>query len=86
MVTEHGQPVEFFLTPGSYSDTSAYHLYDFDLPDNAWVIGDKAYTDYVIEDMLIDAGIRMSPIRKIYSKRPVSPWVFYLQSRAFENS
>ena len=32
MVTEHGQPVEFFLTPGSYSDASAYRLYNFDLP------------------------------------------------------
>jgi hypothetical protein len=32
LVTEHGQPVEFFLTPGSYSDTSALKLYRFDLP------------------------------------------------------
>lgn len=43
MVTQHGQPVEFFLTPGSYSDTSAYGWYDFDLPKQAWITGDKAY-------------------------------------------
>jgi hypothetical protein len=80
MVTEQGQPVEFFLTPGSYSDTNAYPLYDFDLPDNAWVTGDKAYTDYIVEDMINEAGIRMQPMRKKNSKRPVPPWIFYLQS------
>jgi hypothetical protein len=52
MVTQHGQPVEFFLTPGSYSDTSAYRLYDFDLPRQAWITGDKAYNDYDVEDEL----------------------------------
>jgi hypothetical protein len=31
MVTEHGLPIEFFLTSGSYSDTRAYRLYDFDV-------------------------------------------------------
>lgn len=80
MVTEQGQPVEFFLTPGSYSDTNAYPLYDFDLPENAWVTGDKAYTDYDVEDVLNEAGIRMQPMRKKNSKRPVPPWIYYLQS------
>ena len=80
MVTEQGQPVEFFLTPDSFSDTNAYALYDFDLPENAWVTGDKAYTDYDVEDVINDAGIRMSPMRKKNSKRPVPPWIFYLQS------
>jgi hypothetical protein len=80
MVTEQGQPVEFFLTPGSYSDTHAFSLYNFDLPDHAWVTGDKAYTDYVIEDVINEAGIRMRPMRKENSKRSVPPWVYYLQS------
>ena len=80
MVTEHGQPVEFFLTPGSFSDTSAYGWYDFDFPQNAWITGDKAYTDYVIEDVINEAGMRMKPIRKKNSTRPFEPWIFYLQS------
>jgi hypothetical protein len=80
LVTEHGQPVEFFLTPGGYSDTSAYRLYDFDLPDQSWITADKAYTDYDVEDALREAGLGMSPIRKKNSKRPVPPWIFYLQS------
>jgi hypothetical protein len=51
MVTQHGQPVEFFFTPGSSSDTSALKQYDFDLPQDAWVIGDKAYTLTVASKM-----------------------------------
>ena len=80
MVTEQGQPVEFFLTPGSYSDTSAYRLYDFDLPQNAWITADKAYTDYDVEDAINETGMRMKPLRKGNSKRPFPPWIFYLQS------
>jgi hypothetical protein len=80
LVTEHGQPVEFFLTPGSYSDTTAFRFYDFDLPDQAWMTGDKAYNDYVVEDVINEAGLRMKPIRKENSKRPFEPWIFYAQS------
>lgn len=80
LVTEYGQPVEFFLTQGGYSDTRAYRLYDFDLPDQAWITGDKAYNDYDVEDAMIEAELRMRPMRKENSKRPVKPWVFYLQS------
>ena len=80
MVTEHGQPVEFFLTPGSYSDTSAYPWYNFDLPLQAWITADKAYTDYDVEDVINEAGLRMRPMRKSNSKRPFPPWIFYLQS------
>ena len=80
MVTEHGQPVEFFLTPGSCNDARAYPLYDFDLPPQAWITADKAYTDYDVEDALNESGLRMRPMRKENSKRPVPPWIVYLQS------
>jgi hypothetical protein len=80
MVTEQGQPVEFFLTPGSYSDTSAYRLYEFDLPPQAWITADKAYTDYEVEETINEAGLRMRPIRKKNSKHPFAPWIFYAQS------
>src|SRR4030066_2075804 len=80
MVTEHGQPVEFFLTPGGFSATSASRLYDFDLPEGAYITGDKAYNDYDVEDALLEAGLKMSPLRKKNSKRPIPPWAFYLRS------
>jgi len=80
MVTAQGQPVEFFLTPGSYSDTKALGLYSFDLPDGSWVTGDKAYNDYGREDALQEAGLVLSPYRRENSKRPVPPWLRYLQT------
>ena len=33
LITESGQPVEFFLTPGSYSDTNTPIWYHFDVPE-----------------------------------------------------
>lgn len=80
MITETGQPVEFFLTSGNYSDISALKLYIFDLPEGAKLTGDKAYNDYDVEDVINQAGISFIPIRKKNSKRPVPPWVHYLRS------
>ena len=34
-VTKTGQPVEFFLSPGAFSDTAALDQFDFDLPPEA---------------------------------------------------
>lgn len=80
MVTEQGQPVEFFLTPGSTSDTAAMKWYQFDLPEGAWITGDKAYTDYTMEDLFQEAQRCLLPLRKSNSKRPVKPWIHYLQA------
>ena len=78
MVTEHGQPVEFFLTPGSWSDTRALKMYHLDLPTGALLTGDKAYTDYAFEDLLQEAQLKLQPLRKKNSKRPVPAWIQYL--------
>jgi len=80
LVTEQGEPVEFFLAPGAMNDTSALGLYNFDLPENSLVTGDKAYNDYTIEDIMKEAGIVLSPIRKKNSLRPVPPFVHYFQA------
>ena len=80
MVTEQGEPVEFFLEPGAFSDTSALGLYSFDLPEHSWAIGEKAYNDYTIEDVMREAGIELLPLRKKNSLRPVPPYMTYLQS------
>ena len=79
MVTEHGQPVEFFLSPGATSDTSALGTYNFDLPENSLVIGDKAYNNYTIEDIMKEAGIALLPIRRKNSLRPFPQFVAYFQ-------
>ncbi len=49
LITKSGQPVEFFLTPGSFSDTPTLKTYLLDLPVDAQSTGDKAYNDYEVE-------------------------------------
>jgi hypothetical protein len=39
LVTEQGEPVEFFLEPGAFSDTRALGLYNFDLPEHSLIRG-----------------------------------------------
>jgi hypothetical protein len=80
LITEAGQPVEFFLTPGSFSDTPTLNAYLLDLPEGAQLTGDKAYNDYEVEDLLNELGIRFCPLRKQNSKRPLPPWLTYLMS------
>lgn len=80
MVTGNGQPVEFFLTPGSWSDTKALKMYQFDLPEDALVTGDKAYNDYALEDMMLEANLNLLPLRKKNSHRALPSWMTYLLS------
>jgi hypothetical protein len=81
LVTEQGEPVEFFLAPGAFSDTSALGLYNFDLPQGSFLTGDKAYNDYTIEDLMREAGIELIPLRKKNSLRPVPAYMTYFQAR-----
>ena len=78
MVTEAGVPVEFFLTPGSFSDVVGLRYYPFDLPQGATVYADRAYCNYGIEDALSQAGIMLKPLRRKNSKRQYEPWEVYL--------
>ena len=80
MVTQAGQPVEFFLTGGAYSDTTGLEHFSFDVPVGSQVFGDKAYNHYVVEDVLAECGIFLIPIRKSNSTRPLPPWMQYLQA------
>ncbi len=78
LVTKDHQPVEFFLSPGGFSDPAALMQYDFDLPAGAQVFADKAYTNYLVEDVLAEAGIQLAPDRKKNSHRPFPPWLWGL--------
>jgi hypothetical protein len=80
MVTEQGEPVEFFLEPGAFSDTSALKLYNFDLPEGSFITGDKAYNNYTIEDIMREAGLELIPLRKKNSLRPVPAYMTYFQA------
>ena len=72
--------MEFLLSTGAFSDTKALTQFDFDLPPGAQVFADKAYNDYVVEDLLDEVGIQLIPDRKKNSKRPLVPWLrFFLR-------
>ena len=79
MVTETGQIVETFFTPGRSSDVFGLRYYDFDLPQGSIVYADKAYCNYGIEDALAASGISLRPIRKKNAKRQYPPHEVYLQ-------
>jgi hypothetical protein len=81
MVTQDGQPVECFLTPGGFGDVDALKYYAYELPDGAMIYADKAYNDYEIEDLLKEVDhIQLLPIRKKNSKRALSPSIAFVQS------
>ena len=79
LVTRHGQPVEFVLTPAAVADMKGLRLLDFDLPPDAIIYADKGYTDYLMEDLFADADLHLSVMRKRNSKRPVGQAVAFLQ-------
>src|ERR671922_2081070 len=80
LVTKDGQPVECFLTPGSSSDVRALKTFRFDVPEGSYVYADKAYNDYAMEDVLLEAAhIQLCPIRKKNSKRTLPPYIAYVQ-------
>ncbi len=81
LVSAQGVPVEFFLTPGSFGDVGALDLYDFDLPAGSTIYGDKAYNWYLLEDLLAELDIHLSPMRKKNSQRMPPPWERFLQAR-----
>ena len=81
MVTQEGQPVECFLTPGSFGDVDALKYYAYELPDGSIIYADKAYNDYEIEDLLQEVDhIQLIPMRKKNSKRALPPSISFVQS------
>lgn len=80
LVTTRGEPVEFFLTPGADSDVACLDLFDFDLPEDSEILADKIYNDYLLEDLLQEAGYHFMPLRKKTSTRKNPPWLVYWQS------
>ncbi|WP_319372144.1 transposase [uncultured Ilyobacter sp.] len=72
MTNEKGLPVEYKILPGSIADITAFKDFSFDLPKDAIIYADRAYNDYVLEDVLSDVDIYLSPMRRKNSKRSKS--------------
>ena len=79
VVTATGMPVEFELAPGSVSDIRAFKSFDLDLPAGATVYADKAYTDYLWEDLLAEVQeVNLVAVRKSNAKRIMDGCVRYI--------
>jgi Transposase DDE domain len=80
-VTQDGQPVECFLTPGGVGAVDALQYYAYELPDGSIIYADKASNDDAIEDLLQAVEpIQLLPIRKKHSKRVLPPSISFVQS------
>lgn len=70
IVDLNGVPIEFIFTPGGEADVKAFRNFEFDFLPGTKVFADKAYTDYLQEDLLKEASeITLVPRRKKRSKR-----------------
>lgn len=80
VTTAAGQPVECVIAPGSYADVSMLPDFRLDLPQGSQLWTDKGYNDYEEEAFLHEAAdIRLCPIRKTNSLRPVPGYVEYVR-------
>ena len=79
LVTEQGEPVEFFLLPGRVADVEALDSYRFDLPDGSTIYGDGAYNDHETESLLHEAHLHLLPKRKKNMHDQFPGWVRFLQ-------
>jgi IS5 family transposase len=80
IVTSGGIPVEFTFTAGSKHDLDGLRQLPVNLPEGSEVLADSAYTDYLIEEMLAENGIRLLANRKCSSKHPHNSCTEYLIS------
>ena len=81
ITTSSGIPVEFSIVPGSQADVKALHKLPFYLPTGSALYADSAYTNYQVEDMLADEGIKLYSQRKANAHRKDSPCLAYLKER-----
>jgi len=71
VVSRAGGIVEFGVTPASKHDGIAFKIFNFDLPKKSKVYGDKAFNNYLEEELLLDcANVDFLPVRKSNSKKP----------------
>lgn len=80
IVTSDGIPVEFTFTTGNIHDLDGFKQMPVNLPKGSQILADAAYTDYLLEEMLLDDGVKLLAARKSNSKKPHNPCTEYLIS------
>ncbi len=81
MVTGDNQPVDYFITAGSFHDSTAFQAMQLDLPEGSELYADSAYTDYEQEDLYAECDqIYLKTHRKKNSLRPDQPYEKFLKN------
>jgi len=76
ITTADGIPVEFAILPGKFADLEGLAHLALDLPRDAHLIADSAYTNYEWEDYLLEEDrIKFLVQRKSNTRRGVEPFV-----------
>lgn len=71
VTTASGLPISFHFTPGKQADVKALDKIISELPPEANLYADSAYTDYSMEDIAFGKyGVQIKAQRKSNSKRP----------------
>lgn len=74
-----GCPVELVLAPASEADMVVFKRMQLDLPDGATIYADKAFTNYVWEDLLNeDTKLLLVVLRMSNANRPMAGCVRYI--------
>jgi Transposase DDE domain len=82
IIDESGVPIEFCITPGSTADIEGLKLLSCELPMGSILLGDKAYTNYSLQDDLLEMmDIMLCPKRKKNLKRQQTPVQEYIHSK-----
>ena len=80
IVTADNQPVDYFITAGSFHDSTALQAMQVTLPAGSELYGDSGYTDYEQEDLYAECDqIYLKIHRKKNSLRPDPAWDVFLK-------
>jgi hypothetical protein len=80
IVTGDNEPVDFFISAGSFHDSTALQAMQIDLPRGSELYADSGYTDYEQEDFYAECEqIYLKVHRKKNTLRPDQPWEKFLK-------
>lgn len=80
LVNAQGVPVEFGFVPGCESDVQALKKLPLAVAPESKIYGDSAYTDYLIEDDMMEAElIQLMIQRKSNALRKDEPWIRFIK-------
>lgn len=80
IVTAANQPVDYFITAGSFHDATALQSMQVDLPPGSQLYADSGYTDYEQEDLYAECEqIYLKVHRRKNALRPDEAWDRFLK-------